>query len=47
MFSELKIGNKFNKEILNNALKELYYTNYFESVILKTKAIIYLLKKIQ
>ena len=34
MFSELKIGNKFNKEILNNALKELYYTNYFEGVVI-------------
>ncbi len=32
MFSNLEIGSNFNKDQLNNALKELYYTDYFENV---------------
>ncbi len=32
MFSNLKIGDEINNNILNNALKELYYTNYFKDV---------------
>ena len=32
MFSTLKTGDEINKENLNNALKNLYYTDYFKSV---------------
>ncbi len=32
MFSNLKIGDEINNNILNNALKDLYYTNYFKDV---------------
>ncbi len=32
MFSKLDVGDKVNNEILNKALKELYYTNYFKDV---------------
>ena len=32
MFSELKIGDEINSNILNNALKNLYYTDYFKKV---------------
>ena len=32
MFSKLKIGDQFNLNILNEALKELYSTNYFKEV---------------
>ena len=32
MFSTLKIGQKINKDELNNSLKELYYTDYFKNV---------------
>ena len=32
MFSSLKIGQKINKDQLNNSLKELYYTDYFKNV---------------
>ena len=34
MFSELKIGDNLEKNILNNSLKELYSTNYFKTVSL-------------
>ena len=30
MFSNLEIGQEVNNKILNNALKDLYYTNYFK-----------------
>ena len=32
MFSNLEIGQKVNNKILNNALKDLYYTNYFKNI---------------
>ncbi len=32
MFSDLKIGDPINQERLNNALKQLYFTNYFSKV---------------
>ena len=32
MFSSLKIGDKINNNVLNEALKKLYYTNYFKNV---------------
>ena len=32
MFSNLEIGDTINQSKLNDALKELYYTNYFKSV---------------
>ena len=32
MFSNLKIGDEINKNNLNKALKELYYTDYFKNV---------------
>ncbi len=32
MFSNLKIGQDINENNLNNALKELYYTDYFKDV---------------
>ena len=32
MFSNLKVGDKINNNTLNEALKELYYTNYFKNV---------------
>ena len=32
MFSNLEIGDSINQSKLNDALKELYYTNYFKSV---------------
>ena len=32
MFSKLDVGDKVNNDILNKALKELYYTNYFKDV---------------
>ena len=32
MFSNLEIGDEYNSNLLNNALKELYYTNYFKDV---------------
>ena len=32
MFSNLKIGENFSDEDLNNSLKELYYTDYFKNV---------------
>ena len=32
MFSDLKIGDPISQERLNNALKQLYYTNYFSKV---------------
>ena len=32
MFSSLKIGQKINKDQLNDSLKELYYTDYFKNV---------------
>ena len=32
MFSNLKSGEKINKTKLNDALKELYYTDYFKDV---------------
>ena len=32
MFSNLNLNDKITPEILNNALKELYYTNYFDTV---------------
>ncbi len=32
MFSKLNIGDEYNSNLLNNALKELYYTNYFKDV---------------
>ena len=41
MFSNLKIGDEINNNILNNALKELYYTNYFKDVsVLQNNSII-------
>ena len=41
MFSNLKIGDDINDNILNNALKELYYTDYFKNVIIsKNKSVI-------
>ena len=35
MFSNLNIGDKINNSILNESLKELYKTNYFEDVSIK------------
>ena len=32
MFSDLKIGDSISQERLNNALKQLYFTNYFSKV---------------
>ncbi len=32
MFSSLKVGDSLNKDNLNDALKNLYYTNYFKTV---------------
>ena len=32
MFSNLEIGSNINQDQLNNALKELYYTDYFKNV---------------
>ena len=32
MFSNLKPGQVLNKSILNNVLKDLYYTDYFSDV---------------
>ena len=32
IFSKLKIGNKINDSILNESLKDLYLTNYFEDI---------------
>ena len=32
MFSNLKIGDQITRNKLNNALKDLYYTNYFKDV---------------
>ncbi len=32
MFSNLEIGDNYNPDILNKALKELYYTDYFKDV---------------
>ena len=32
MFSDLKIGDPISQERLNNALKQLYFTNYFSKV---------------
>ncbi len=32
MFSKLNIGDEYNSNLLNKALKELYYTNYFKDV---------------
>ncbi len=34
MFSNLNLGQDVNSNILNEALKELYYTNYFENVFI-------------
>ena len=31
-FSELKIGDEINSQVLNNSLKKLYDTNFFEDV---------------
>ena len=36
MFSTLETGDEINKENLNNALKNLYYTDYFKSVTIST-----------
>ena len=32
MFSNLKVGSKIDETILNDTLKELYYTNYFKNI---------------
>ena len=32
MFSNLKVGDEINNNTLNEALKNLYYTNYFKNV---------------
>ena len=32
MFSNLNIGENIDQNILNDAFKELYYTNYFKDV---------------
>ena len=31
MFSNLKVGSKIDKTILNDTIKDLYYTNYFKN----------------
>ena len=36
MFSKLNIGDEYNSNLLNNALKELYYTNYFKDVTINS-----------
>ena len=36
MFSNLKIGETLNQNKLNEALKELYYTDYFKNVKIKS-----------
>ncbi len=36
MFSTLETGDEINEENLNNALKNLYYTDYFKSVTIST-----------
>ena len=33
MFSNLKVGDKINNDILNDSLKNIYITNYFKSVL--------------
>ena len=35
-FSNLKIGETLNQNKLNEALKELYYTDYFKNVKIKS-----------
>ena len=35
MFSKLNLNQKINDKILNDAIKELYYTDYFETITLK------------
>ncbi len=37
MFSNLEIGEQITQKKLNNALKDLYYTNYFKSVEINSK----------
>ena len=37
MFSNLEIGEQISQKKLNNALKDLYYTNYFKSVEINSK----------
>ncbi len=37
MFSSLKIGDNLNQDILNEALKSLYYTDYFKTVEISYK----------
>ena len=32
MFSNLNVGDKANSDILNQALKDLYYTDYFKEI---------------
>ena len=34
-FSELKVGQEFSDEMLNNSLKELYNSKFFEDVSLE------------
>ncbi len=37
MFSNIEIGNKIQIDLLNNALKEIYSTDYFKNVSIKEK----------
>ena len=37
MFSSLKIGDDLNQDVLNDALKNLYYTDYFKTVEISFK----------
>ena len=37
MFSNLEVGSNYNQDILNQALKDLYYTDYFEEVEISFK----------
>ena len=36
MFSKLKLGEEINQNKLNDALKELYSTNYFNDVVISS-----------
>ena len=38
MFSNLEIGDKIDQNKLNNALKELYKTNYFKNIYLSNSS---------
>jgi outer membrane protein insertion porin family len=42
-YGDIKIGNDYTSDDLNNILKDLYKTNFFKDVSLKLKIIFWLL----